>query len=278
MAGLIRITGDRDLAEDCVQDAVERALASWPRDGVPANPAAWLTTTAHRRALDVLRRRRTETEKLKELTTMATFDAAAAGSGPDPDPHGEVYRDDVLRLLFTCCHPALPLTGQVALTLKTVAGLSTREVQLLPTDDEVHGLRALLLLQHARRAARTDAAGDLVPMDEQDRSSWDRAMITAGLASLRAARETGRPAGSYRLQAEIAATHATAPEAAATDWTRLVAGYDALLQVQPSPVVALNRGGRARIPRRTGGRTGRAGRRPGSGWAGGLPPAARGPG
>jgi len=111
VAGLIRVTGDWDLAEDCVQDAVERALARWPRDGVPDNPAAWLTTTAHRRALDVLRRRRTEAGKLRELTALATFDERSAGTGPGPDPHGEVYRDDRLRLLFTCCHPALPLAG-----------------------------------------------------------------------------------------------------------------------------------------------------------------------
>jgi RNA polymerase sigma-70 factor (ECF subfamily) len=125
VAGLIRVTGDWELAEDCLQDALERALARWPRDGVPDNPAAWLTTTAHRRALDVLRRRRTEVEKVQELTAMIEFEDL---SGGNPDPHGDVYRDDQLRLLFTCCHPALPQAGQVALTLKTVAGLSTREI------------------------------------------------------------------------------------------------------------------------------------------------------
>jgi RNA polymerase sigma-70 factor, ECF subfamily len=309
VAGLIRVTGDWALAEDCVQDAVERALTRWPRDGVPDNPAAWLTTTAHRRALDVLRRRRTEAAKLEEVATMA---------GPmGTDPHGAVYRDDVLRLVFTCCHPALPLAGRVALTLRTVAGLSTREVaraflvseatmgqrllrtrnriahtgialrvpephrlaertagvlavvylifnegyspgpreelaaqavwlagelaRLLPDDDEVHGLRALLLLQHARRATRTDPAGDLVPMEDQDRERWDRELVAAGLAALRTARVTGRPAGPYRLQAEIAAHHATAPVAGATDWTAVVALYDALLDAHPSPVIALNR-------------------------------------
>lgn len=320
VAGVIRVTGDWDLAEDCVQDAVERALTRWPRDGIPDNPAAWLTTTAHRRALDVLRRRQSEVHKLRELTAMATFDERA-GSGPDPDPHGDVYRDDQLRLLFTCCHPALPLAGQVALTLKTVAGLSTREIaraflvseatmgqrllrtrtkianaaiafrvpephrlaertagvlaviylifnegyavtegeatrddlaaeavrlaelvaQLRPEDDEVQGLRALLLLQHSRRAARTDSAGDLVPMEEQDRSRWDHQMVGAGLASLTIAHATGHPPGSYRLQAEIAAEHATAPDAASTDWARVVAAYDELLEVAPSPVVVLNR-------------------------------------
>ncbi len=321
MAGLIRVTGDWDFAEDCVQDALERALSRWPRDGVPDNPAAWLSTTAHHRALDVLRRRRTEAGKLTELITLAQDDPPTSGRPSGVDPYGEVYRDDRLRLLFTCCHPALPLAGQVALTLKTVAGLSCREVanaflvteatmgqrllrtrakiahtrisfrvpaphrlaertagvlavvylvfnqgytftetvssrgdlaaeglrlatlvaQLLPADDEVNGLLALLLLQHARRAGRTDPAGDLVPMEEQDRSCWDRSMVAAGLAALSAARASGRSSGPYRLQAEIAAEHATAPSAAATDWARVVAGYDALLRVQPSPVVALNR-------------------------------------
>jgi RNA polymerase sigma-70 factor, ECF subfamily len=320
VAGLIRVTGDWELAEDCVQDAVERALARWPREGIPDNPAAWLSTTARRRALDVLRRRRTEAEKLRQLTRLAARDEQRSGSA-DTDPHAEIYRDDRLRLLFTCCHPALPLAGRVALTLKTVAGLSTREIaraflvseatmgqrllrtrtkitnagiafrvpephrlaertaavlavvylifnegyastegeglrdelaaeavrlaglvaQLLPTDDEALGLHALLLLQHARRAARTNALGDLVPMDEQDRSQWDRGMVAAGLTSLASARATERPPGRYRIQAEIAAAHATAPVAAATDWTRVVACYDALLAAQPSPVVALNR-------------------------------------
>ncbi len=326
VAGLIRITGDWELAEDCVQDAVERALARWPRDGVPDNPAAWLTTTAHRRALDVLRRRKTEAAKMREVASMADLEwSSGAGTEPDADRdelyRDELYRDDVLRLVFTCCHPALPLAGRVALTLKTVAGLSTREIaraflvpestmsqrllrarakiahtgirlrvpaphrlaertdgvlaviylvftegyagtegdairddlaaeavrlagllaQLLPDDDEVNGLQALLLLQHARRAARTDAAGNLVPMDEQDRSRWDQELVTAGLVSLGRARGSGRPPGAYRLQAEIAAVHSTAADAGATDWVRVVGVYDALLRVQPSPVVALNR-------------------------------------
>ncbi len=313
------MTGDWELAEDCVQDAVERALARWPRDGVPDNPAAWLSTTAHRRALDVLRRRRTESDKLRELTALATIDEQ---STPDPAGglHAGVYADDRLQLLFACCHPALPLAGRVALTLKTVGGLSTGEIasaflvseatmgqrllrtkskiahtgitlrvpephriagriagvltviylifnegysvtgndgrddlageavrlaglvaRLLPEDDEVQGLAALLRLQHARRATRTDSGGDLVSMDEQDRSRWDRMLLADGLASLTAARASGRPAGPYRLQAEIAAEHATAETAAATDWISIVADYDALLALQPSPVVALNR-------------------------------------
>jgi RNA polymerase sigma-70 factor (ECF subfamily) len=320
VASLVRATGDFDLAEDSLQDAVERALDSWPRDGVPDNPAAWLTTTARRRALDVLRRRSTERDKLREMQVLA--DTAADVSGArDADAYAVTYGDDRLRLLFTCCHPALPPAGRVALTLRTVAGLSTREIaraflvpeatmsqrllrtknkiahagigfrvpdphrlaertagvlavvylvfnegygategegfrddlaaeavelsglvaRLLPGDDEALGLRALLLLQHSRRAARTDAAGDLVPMDEQDRGRWDAALTADGLAALAEARATGRPPGYYRLQAEIAAIHATAPSPAATDWDRVVVAYDALLALRPSPVIALNR-------------------------------------
>jgi RNA polymerase sigma-70 factor, ECF subfamily len=319
LAGLIRTTGDWELAEDCLQDAVERALVRWPADGIPDNPAAWLSTTAYRRALDVLRRRRVEAIKLQEVAAMADLERSA-GSGTNTDPYAGVYRDDQLRLLFTCCHPALPIEGRVALTLKTVAGLSTRQIaaaflvseatmgqrllrtrnkiahagiqlrvpephrlaeriagvlaviylvynagygatagesdhdlahegvrlaelaaRLLPDDGEVQGLRALLLLQHARRAARADLVGDLVPMEEQDRGRWDHATIATGLSVLAAAGATDHPPGPYRLQAEIAAMHATAPTAAATDWARIVAAYDALLRIQPSPVVALNR-------------------------------------
>ena len=315
------MTGDWDLAEDSLQDAVERALARWPVDGVPENPAAWLTTTAYRRALDVLRRRRTEADRMRELTAMASNGRYTGSAHPDHEPGGGIYRDDRLRLLFSCCHPALPLAGRVALTLKTVAGLSTREiaraflvseatmgqrllrtkakithagisfrvpeahrlaervagvlaviyliynegyaaaerannredlaaeavrladllVQLLPDDDEVHGLRSLLLLQHSRRSARTDPDGELVPLPEQDRSRWDHSMVAAGLASLSAARSSGKPPGAYRLQAEIAAEHAIATDAESTHWDRVVAGYEALLRVQPSPVAELNR-------------------------------------
>ncbi|WP_090481654.1 RNA polymerase sigma factor [Nakamurella panacisegetis] len=310
VAGLIRITGDWELAQDCVQDAAVRALDRWPHDGLPDNPLAWLTTIAQRRAIDVLRRRRTEREKLAVLQRLS-----------EREPTQMSASDDRLALLFTCCHPALPLAGRVALTLKTVSGLSTREVaraflvseatmgqrllrtknkithagisfqvpaphrlaertagvlavvyllfnegysategdgvrddltvealtlsgllaELLPDDDEVHSLRALLLLQQARRAARLDADGDLVPMDEQDRSRWNQRQIGEGINCLLAARATGRTAGPYRLQAEIAARHSTAPSADQTDWAGIVDCYDALLRRQDSPVVALNR-------------------------------------
>ena len=316
VAGLIRLTRDWELAEDCVQDAAERALARWPDDGIPANPAAWLTTTAQRRALDVLRRRQVEDLKLRELETLT-------GIGPSPiEPEDEgQFGDDRLRLLFACCHPALPLAGRVALTLKTVGGLSTREIaraflvseatmsqrllrtrskiehagiglripeahrlhdrvggvlavvylifnegyaategtylrddlaveairladllaQLLPDDDEVLGLRALLLLQHSRRAARMSSSDELLTMEEQDRGLWNQELISTGLASLARGRATGRPPGFYRWQAEIAALHATAVSPDATDWARIVVAYDALLKLRPSPVVALNR-------------------------------------
>jgi len=315
VASLIRVTRDWELAEDSVQDAAERALARWPEEGIPANPAAWLTTTARRRALDVLRRRQVEAGKLREIEVLA-----GSGSSLAPEDLGP-YGDDRLRLLFACCHPALPLAGRVVLTLKTVGGLSTREIaraflvseatmsqrllrtrakiehagigfripephrlrdrvgavlavvylifnegygategaylrddladeairladllgRLLPDDDEVLGLQALLLLQRSRRAARTSAAGELLTMEEQDRRLWSGDLIAAGLASLAMARSIGEPAGFYRWQAEIAALHATAPSPEATDWARIVVAYDALLELRPSPVVALNR-------------------------------------
>jgi RNA polymerase sigma-70 factor (ECF subfamily) len=317
VAGLLRLTRDWDLAEDCAQDATERALRTWPRDGVPDNPAAWLTTVARRRALDVLRRRNTESRALEEIATTytvaTTFDV---GSG---------YADDRLRLLFTCCHPDLALQDRVALTLKSVCGLSTRDIArlllvkeqtmsqrllrvrerivrsgltlsvpptdqvadrvasvlaviylvftegysategagvrdeladeaialaqlaswLLPEHGEAHALRALVLLQHARRPARMTRTGALVPLEEQDRTRWDRPLIAAGLEALQLARNAADAAdgsiGPYRVQAEIAAVHSTATTPQAVDWAVIVAWYDALLEATASPVVAMNR-------------------------------------
>jgi RNA polymerase sigma-70 factor (ECF subfamily) len=261
---------------------------------------------ARRRALDVLRRRQTERAKVQEAAIMD----APLRDPPDP------LTDDLLRLIFTCCHPALPLESQVALTLKTVAGLSTAEiaraflvseatlsqrllrtkrkiaragipyrvppdqllaertsgvlavlylifnegygrsdgrlsaeairltrllVDLMPHEDEARGLLALMLLQEARRSTRFDAAGELVPMEEQDRSRWDRAVIEEGCRHLRRGVTSGRPLAAYRLQAEIAACHATAHDAGSTPWGRIVRLFDALLLVRPSPVIALNR-------------------------------------
>jgi RNA polymerase sigma-70 factor, ECF subfamily len=307
VAALIRTTGDWDLAEDAVADAAERALRRWPADGVPDNPAAWLTTTARRRAIDLIRRAATERAKLAEL---------ALPEEPPDDPAAEATmayaNDDRLRLIFTCAHPALALEARVALTLKVVAGLSTEAIAqafltteatmgqrllrakrkiahagipyrvppasamagrldgvlatvyliftsgyarstgelaeeairlgrllltLMPDSDETRALLALMLLQHARRDART-VDDELVTLEDQDRSRWDRAMIDEALALIAS---PGEDRGPYRLQAELAAVHATARDAASTDWTGIVRRYDELLALGPSPVVALNR-------------------------------------
>jgi RNA polymerase sigma-70 factor, ECF subfamily len=309
VASLIRLTGDWDLAEDCVQDAIERALVHWPQEGMPRSPAAWLTAAGRNRALDVLRRRQTERAKLQQRAIMDEMGRDSAGQA---DPQS----DDRLRLIFTCCHPALPLDGQVALTLKTVAGLSTAEiaraflvseptmsqrllrtkrkisnagipyrvppdeflaertagvlavvylifnegygqqedylatealrlarllVDLMPAEDEARGLLALVAFQMSRRSTRFDARGDLVPMEEQDRSRWNAVLIEEGNRHLRRAASSGRSPGPYRLQAHIAACHSTAAAAEATAWGTIVTLYDALLAAQPSPVIALNR-------------------------------------
>jgi RNA polymerase sigma-70 factor (ECF subfamily) len=308
VASLIRLTGDWDLAEDCVQDAIERALVHWPQEGMPRSPAAWLTTAGRNRALDVLRRRQTERAKLQQRAIMDEMGRDSAEEAGLPD--------DRLRLIFTCCHPALPLDGQVALTLRTVAGLRTAEiaraflvseptmsqrllrtkrkisnagipyrvppdellaertagvlavvylifnegygqhedhlaaealrlarllVDLMPAEDEARGLLALIAFQMARRSTRFDARGDLVPMEEQDRSRWDAVLIEEGNLHLRRAASSGQAPGPYRLQAHIAACHSTAAAAEATAWRTIVTLYDALLAAQPSPVIALNR-------------------------------------
>jgi RNA polymerase sigma-70 factor, ECF subfamily len=306
VATLIRTTGDWDLAEDAVADATERALHRWPLDGIPDNPSAWLTTTARRRAIDLLRRAAAERNKLAEL--------AVAELREDPEPGTDVtfLHDDRLRLIFTCAHPALPLEGRVALTLKVVAGLSTEAiaqafltteatmgqrllrakrkithagipyqvpaasalperldgvlavvyliftygysrsasdvteeairlgrllVDLMPDNDETRSLLRLMLLQHARRHARI-VRGDLVTLEDQDRFRWDSSMIAEALTITQL---PGHRRGPYRVQADLAAVHATARSAADTDWPRIVRLYDELLQLLPSPVVALNR-------------------------------------
>ena len=301
LATLIRLTGDWDLAEECVQDAFVRALQRWPTDGVPQRPGAWLTTTARNRALDRLRRSTVEAAKLKEVATM---------SDP-PGTDDEEFPDERLRLIFTCCHPALPLEARVALTLRTVAGLTTEEIarafvtptatmgqrlvrakrkiqaagipyrvpppellserttgvlavvyllfnegyssvgrvdlaaealrlgrvlaQLMPDEPEVRGLLALMLLQHARRASRVDADGDLVTLEEQDRSLWDQAEISEGI------RLIGSPPGPYQIQAAIAACHCEARTVDETDWTEIALLYGTLASIAPSPFVELNR-------------------------------------
>ena len=306
VASLIRTTGDWELAEDAVADAAERALQRWADDGIPDNPAAWLTTTARRRAIDVLRRRHTERSKLAHL-------AMDTDPGEEPATAPEPIDDDRLRLIFTCCHPALSVEARVALTLKVVSNLSTAAigrvfltsentmgqrllrakrkianagipyrvppagalperldsvlaviylvftegyaaaadddvaseairlgrllVELMPDSDEARGLLALMLLQHARRAARV-VDGELVTLEDQDRSRWDTDAISEAL-SLGALPANER--GPYRVQADLAAVHATALDAGSTDWLRIVALYDELIAIHPSPVVALNR-------------------------------------
>jgi RNA polymerase sigma-70 factor, ECF subfamily len=314
VASLIRMTGDWDLAEECAQEAFATAVARWPADGVPDRPGAWLTTTARNRAFDRLRRSKTEAAKLSQVAALSASIAAV-----EDDDSG--VPDDRLRLIFTCCHPALTLEARVALTLRTLAGLTTAEIaraflvseatmakrlvrakkkirdagipyrvppepllaertsgvlgvlyllfnegyaatagndllrpdlsteairlghlltQLMPAEPEVSGLLALMLLQDARRGARLDDEGELVRLEDQDRSQWDQAEIAAGRALLDAALARRR-VGPYQLQAAIAACHAEAARAADTDWAQIAMFYEQLGELVPSPVVALNR-------------------------------------
>ncbi|KKJ96039.1 RNA polymerase sigma factor [Micromonospora sp. HK10] len=314
LAATARVAGDLDVAEECVQDAYLAALAAWARDGVPAKPAAWLTATAKRKALDVLRRDKVFRSKLPLLVEPVAVEV------PD-EPGEDAVPDDRLRLVFTCCHPALARDAQVALTLRLVCGVSTGDIAraflvseptmaarvtrakkkiaaaripyrvpeaaelperldavltvihllfttghtaptgadlvrvdlveravhltrmllaLMPDEPEVRGLLALLLLTDARRATRTDGAGRLLVLAEQDRSRWDRAAIAEGNDLVLGAFRTGR-VGRYALQAAIASLHAVAPSYAATDWPQIVRLYDELRKRWPSPVVALNR-------------------------------------
>jgi RNA polymerase sigma-70 factor (ECF subfamily) len=315
LATLIRLLGDFDLAEEALQDAFAAAVERWPREGVPANPRAWLISAGRFKAIDRLRRR-------------ARFDASLAavaerlgdGVTPPHDVDDEAVEDDRLRLIFTCCHPALPPDAQIALTLREVCGLTTEEiaraflsppptlaqrivrakakiksakipyqvparadlperlaavlhviylvfnegysassgdsltrhdlsaeairlgrllVELLP-EPEATGLLALMLLHESRREARTSPDGDLVLLDDQDRSLWNREMIAEGAALVEGALRS-RQFGPYTLQAAIAAVHAEASSAADTDWAEIVGLYDILMQADPSPVVELNR-------------------------------------
>jgi RNA polymerase sigma factor (sigma-70 family) len=312
LSATVRVTRDLDIAEECVQDAYAQALVVWPAGGVPSKPGAWLTTVARRRALDLLRR---DAVLRRALPLLVEDDIAPPAEPTDAIP------DDRLRLICTCCHPALARESQIALTLRLLCGLTTAEVaraflvsestmaarltrakkkiaaaripyripsaaqlpervdsilavvhlvfttghtapvgddlvrrdlversldlarmlrSLLPDNADVAGLLALILLTDARRATRTADDGSLLRLADQDRSAWDRAEIGEGVALVREALHS-RPPGRYALQAAIAAVHAEASSWDATDWAEVVALYNVLAQIWPSPVVALNR-------------------------------------
>ena len=315
LATLIRLLGDFDLAEEALHDAFAAAVERWPRDGVPANPRAWLVSAGRFKAIDGLRRRARFDASLVQLAERLDV---AAGDAAVSDEEG--VTDDQLRLIFTCCHPALPPDAQIALTLREVCGLTTEEiarafltqaptlaqrivrakakirdaripyevptradlpgrldavlrviylvfnegysassgpsltrhdvsgeairlgrlvVDLLPEPEAV-GLLALMLLHESRRTARSSTAGELILLDEQDRTLWNREQISEGAVLVERAL-LSRRFGPYTLQAAIAAVHAEAESAAATDWAQIVALYDVLLRADPSPVVELNR-------------------------------------
>jgi RNA polymerase sigma-70 factor, ECF subfamily len=311
VATLVRVFADIDVAEDAVQEAFAVALRKWPDEGLPPNPGGWITTTARNRAIDRLRRESRRRELLNEVAVLS----------PDHDDfrvceEEEPVPDDRLRLMFTCCHPALATDAQVALTLRLLGGLSTAEVarsflvsepamaqrlarakrkikaaripyrvpenhelpgrlravlatvylvynagssgsaepslcseairlarilaKLMPDEPETAGLLALLLLTESRRASRTRPDGSLLVLGEQDRGQWDRDLIEEGQAIVRRCLRRNEP-GPYQLQAAINAVHADAATIAQTDWQQIVALYDHLLAIAPTPVVALNR-------------------------------------
>ena len=224
-ATLIRLLGDFDLAEEALHEAFASAVEQWSREGVPANPRAWLVSTGRFKAIDAMRRRARFDASLSELAARIDANARAAAESDD-----EGVEDDRLRLIFTCCHPALSPESQVALTLREVCGMTT----------EAMGLLALMLLHESRRVARTSPTGELVLLDDQDRSLWNRSQIAEGKAILDRALSSWQ-LGPYTLQAAISAVHAGAVSPAATDWGQIVAWYDVLARVEASPVVELNR-------------------------------------
>lgn len=321
IAGIARVTRDIGVAEELAQDALVTALELWPEEGIPENPAAWLRTAAKRRAIDYLRRGQMLQRKEGEITRELEFQQQQLADALEHSLD-QVIDDDILRLIFTACHPVLALEGRIALTLRLICGLTTVEiaraflvpektlgqrifrakktlseahipfetprgedlrrrvesvlsvvylifnegytatsgeewmraalcddalrlarmlVQLLPGEAEVYGLLALMELQASRTAARRGKNGEAVLLPDQNRSLWDYAQIQRGMAALAQAQKLGGGATNYALQAAIAACHARARTSAETDWERIVLLYDALLQMSPSPIVALNR-------------------------------------
>jgi RNA polymerase sigma-70 factor (ECF subfamily) len=321
IAAIARVTRDIGIAEELAQDALVTALELWPAEGIPENPAAWLMMAAKRRAIDFLRRGRMLEQKHEEIARELESQQRRLGDAMD-QALDQVIDDDILRLIFTACHPVLAVEGRIALTLRLIGGLTTAEiargflvpektlgqrisrakktlseahvpfetprgdelrcrvesvlsvvylifnegytatageewmraalcedalrlgrmlVQLLPGESEVHALLALMELQASRAAARRGRKGEAVLLPDQDRSLWDYAQIQRGMAALERAQRLGGGAGNYALQAAIAACHMRARTAEETDWERIVLLYDALLQISPSPIVALNR-------------------------------------